>query len=661
MDFFESQDQARRRTGLLVVMFIGATLAIVFLVCFAFFLAMHLYLVVNPTLYRTWIFQDQNKFLAMVGGILIFVILAVTLYKVLQLRNNGGFYLAQTLGGELIDPDSTNSMERRVLNVVEEMSIASGLPVPPVLILRRERGINAFAAGFSTSDAVIGVTRGAVELLSRNELQGVVAHEFSHIINGDMRLNITLIGVIHGILFVSLAGKSFFRGSSGSDEGLALPPLQVMALGLMLIVIGSLGALFGSLIKAAVSRQREYLADASAVQYTRYPLGLAGALKKIGGLKIGSRLIHRNAPVASHMYFSQGVPSFLESLWSTHPDLKTRIKRLDPSWDGTLPKMKMLEREPGWALDQLPGFVPVVATREAAPEFVEALPADEIIAAGRSAVDQVGRVNEAHLIYSAQLLRSLPESLHENARRPYSSRALIYGLLIDRNPKIAEAQLSLIAANEDQDLRDLTESLLPDIQKVNPQARLSLIDLALPSLGRYYLQPVELDGFKKILKALIQADQKVTLFEWVLYRVVIWHLQRHLSPGKNLRPLYNSFDPLKEELSIMLSALARTGSLSPAEVDHAFKAGAKHLDVAGLALKPEAGSSLKALGQALIKLNRTPAPLKRRMLVAAEACICVDRCVSVGEGELLRAIADSLDCPMPPLLPGEQVIPNEKL
>jgi Zn-dependent protease with chaperone function len=655
MDFFESQDQARKRTGLLVVLFIAATVAIVFLVCFAFFVAIHFSLLFNPQLYQSWIFQEQYKFLALVGAIVLFMILAVTFFKVMQLRNNGGFYLAQTLGGELVDPDTTNTTERRLLNVVEEMSIASGLPVPPVLMLRRERGINAFAAGFSASDAVIGVTRGAVELLSRDELQGVIAHEFSHIINGDMRMNVTLIGVIHGILFVSLAGKSFFRSSPDSERGQGIPPIQLFALGLMLIIIGSLGALFGSLIKAAVSRQREYLADASAVQYTRYPLGLAGALKKIGGLKTGSKVFHRNAPMASHMFFSQGVPSFLESLWSTHPDLNTRIKKLDPSWEGALPKIKELGREPGWALDQVSGFAPVVDTSGAEPEFAEPLPADEMIVADKSAVDQVGRVNEAHLIYSAELLRSMPETLHANARRPYTSRALIYGLLIDRKPEIAKSQLSLIAANEDQEISDLTKTLLPDIQKIKPQARLSLIDLTLPSLRRYYTQPAHVDGLKKNLEALIRADKKVAMFEWVLYRVVIRHLQRQLAPGKNLRPKYHSLDSLKDELSILLSALARSGSLSPVEVDHAFQAGARHIKIPGIVLKSETDSSLAALGKALNKLNQAAPTLKRKMLLAAEACICVDRCVSVSEGELLRAIADSLDCPMPPLLPGEQI------
>src|SRR5262249_2273093 len=192
---------------------------------------------------------------------------------------------------------------RKLLNVVEEMSIASGVPMPEVYLMPDEKGINAFAAGTAPDNAVIGVTEGCVRHLKRDELQGVIGHEFSHILNGDMRLNMRLIGVVFGLLCIMLVGRvmldAFIRGGSprsSSARNANPPPIFLLAIGL--IVIGWPGAFFGRLIQAAVSRQREFLADASAVQFTRNPLGLAGALKKIGGLAYGSRLDSAHAAEA---------------------------------------------------------------------------------------------------------------------------------------------------------------------------------------------------------------------------------------------------------------------------------------------------------------------------------------------------------------------------
>ena len=216
------------------------------------------------------------------------------------------------------------------------MAIASGTPVPPVFLLE-DSGINAFAAGYLPGDAVIGVTRGAVDNLSRDELQGVIAHEFSHIFNGDMRTNIRMIGVLHGLLALSLIGHLLLRifatrnvSSDSKDKGGAF----LMGIGLAMIILGSVGSALGGLIKAAISRQREYLADASAIQFTRNPLGIGGALKRIGGLISGSRLEHPNASIASHMYFAQGVFEGFTGLMATHPPLPKRIAAIDPNWDG---------------------------------------------------------------------------------------------------------------------------------------------------------------------------------------------------------------------------------------------------------------------------------------------------------------------------------------
>ncbi len=290
-----------------------------------------------------------DRFVLIAGGTLA-VIAAGSLYKIWRL-SDGGHTVAQLLGGRPVDPNTADPKERRVLNVVEEMAIASGLPVPTVYLLEREEGINAFAAGFTPQDAVIGVTRGALEILNREELQGVIAHELSHVFHGDTNLNLRLMGVLHGILVIALVGYFILRStlrvaSSNRKSGLVV---VLPIAGLILLVIGYIGVFFGRLIKSAVSRQREFLADASSVQFTRNPQGIGGALKKIGGLSMGSLVMSPHAEQASHFFFSDGKLGKLRSAFSgvthfqflaTHPPLAERIRRVDPRWDGVYPEVE---------------------------------------------------------------------------------------------------------------------------------------------------------------------------------------------------------------------------------------------------------------------------------------------------------------------------------
>ena len=342
-NFFENQDAARRNTKRLVLLF---CLAVVAIAGMLYLLAVLLTGVEQPdpntgqmVISPLWWQPD----LAL--GVAIATVIVVgggSLYKIAQLRG-GGAVVAEALGGALIPPGTRDADERRLLNVVEEMAIASGIPAPPVYLLKDEQGINAFAAGFAPGDAVIGVTRGCVQRLSRDELQGVIAHEFSHILSGDMGLNIRLMGVIHGILIIGIIGyfllrSSLYSGSSRRSNSRDNSGMAIVAAGLGLMVIGFLGTFFGNLIKASVSRQREFFADASAVQFTRNPGGIAGALKEIGGYEGGSILESPNAPEASHLFFSQGLRGGLQMLFATHPPLEERILRLDPNWQaGTRP------------------------------------------------------------------------------------------------------------------------------------------------------------------------------------------------------------------------------------------------------------------------------------------------------------------------------------
>src|SRR6056297_1981581 len=316
MNFFEHQDRARKQTRVLVVAFMLAVLAIV--------MAMNLVMLGVFGRFQSaeqgwfspgfWLANGQVVLWTSLATVLVVVLASA--YRSAQLRGGGG-QVARELGGVEVTGDSNDPLRRRLLNVVEEMAIASGVPVPQVFVLEHEPGINAFAAGWSPADAAVAVTRGTLETLNREELQGVIAHEFSHVFNGDMRLNIRLIGVLFGILALAVVGRRMLtsmhltRGGRNKNAG------GIVLVALAVVVIGYVGLFFGRWIQAAVSRQREYLADASAVQFTRSPEGIAGALKKIGAATAGSRLVV-NTQEVGHMLFASSLSS---RLMATHPPL----------------------------------------------------------------------------------------------------------------------------------------------------------------------------------------------------------------------------------------------------------------------------------------------------------------------------------------------------
>ena len=327
MDFFEAQEYAQKRTKWLVLWFALAVIAVVAAVDFLFYLFL-----------GQKMGEDLVPFLAMVSFATAGIIVIASLFKTKQL-GRGGEVVAHDLGGRLVMPGSTDFQEKRLLNIVEEMAIASGMPVPQVFLMDEEESINAFAAGTEPSNAVIGVTRGCVQRLTRDELEGVIAHEFSHILNGDMRLNMRLMGIVFGLLVISIIGRGMVemlryqsqgRRRNSKEGGGAL--LALFLIGLGLLVIGSLGVLFGRLIQAGISRQREFLADASAVQFTRNPSGISGALKRIGGLAGLTKMKSAKASEASHMFFSNG--GMFSFGLATHPPLDVRIKAIEKNWDG---------------------------------------------------------------------------------------------------------------------------------------------------------------------------------------------------------------------------------------------------------------------------------------------------------------------------------------
>jgi len=637
-DFFERQDVARRNTKWLVVMFVLAVIGVVgttFVITAAALGAMD----GGDVPVEVPIGASAGA-LALIGG--------GSVYKIAQLAG-GGTVLAERLGGRRIYPNATDQAEHRLLNVVEEMALASGVPVPSVFLLNDEKGINAFAAGFSPSDAVIGVTRGCAEQLSRDQLQGVVAHEFSHILNGDMRLNLRLIGVLHGILLMGLVGREILRlagrggGRSRSRRGNGTAYL--LLIGLAFLVVGFVGLFFGNLIKAAVSRQREFLADASAVQFTRNPEGIAGALKRIGAAVFGSRLTTPRAAEASHMYFAEGI----SGLFATHPPLEERIRRLDPQWDGQYPPP--LPADAVAAIDAEEGAEGLVGaiSQEVADEYGRRVPAQVV---GYAAA-QVGNPTAIHHEYVQQLLATIPQPIREAAHEPYGSRAVVYAFLLDRDADIRAKQLRTLEQSADENLFELTLRLTKPMTQLDMRARLPLIDLTLPALRS--LSRPQYQEFARCFNELVRADQRLTLFEWALHQILMRHLRPQFEPVRPPQIRYYGLQRLAGPCSVLLSALARE---SQHDDQVAFSAGARHLPDVPVELLPREASGLNQLHDALQELSHAAPKQRARLVDACGAAICADAAVNVAEAELLRAICDMLDCPMPPLLPGQQVSPT---
>lgn len=653
-DFFERQEVARTNSKWLVILFVLAVIGIVgtsaglaTVAVFAF--RESSYGVQHAEQPFPWMVP-----LAIGGGSLAIIGLG-TLFKVLTLRGGGGAGLAEHIGGTRLYPNSTGLPERRLLNVVEEMALASGTPVPPVYVLE-ESGINAFAAGYSPSDAVIGVTRGAMETLSRSELQGVIAHEFSHILNGDMRLNIRLIGILHGILILGLIGhfllRSFIysgggrsRRSSGKGDSGGWVIIAILAAAVALIVIGFLGNFIGGLIKAAVSRQREYLADASAVQFTRDPNGIAGALKQIGGRQRGSRIKHPNAPEASHMYFAKGVAEGFSQAMATHPPLEKRILAIEPTWNGVFPQIELAANSQTSAPATASGFAGAGSA---------AISADRPPVTSNAPQDVAPTNNssfEPHHQYAIRILDGLDSQLTDAVHEPFGARAVVYGLLLDGDPQMQKRQLSVLDEMADKDVAALTRKLSPALEATPLEARLPLIDLSLPAL-RALSKPQYL-AFDRCVRELIAADDQIELFEWTLGQVLRRHLRPQFTSVRAPRTRYYGLQQLSQQCSILLSTLAYAGHTSTVAAT-AFAAAAEVLKEARPTLLPKEECHLQNLHQALTQLREVVAKKKATIIAACTASICADRQVTVQEAELLRGIADLLDCPMPPLIAGQK-------
>jgi Zn-dependent protease with chaperone function len=582
-------------------------------------------------------------------GVLVAVTLATlavvglaSLYKWSQF-STGGSAVAESVGGRRVDPHSTDPAERRLLNVVEEMAIASGLPVPAVYILDDEPAINSFAAGLTANDAVVTVTKGTLQKLDRDELQGVVAHEFSHILNGDMRMNVRISAIIFGILVIGLAGRgalmSLRYGRFGSSRergggGLAV----VIGAGFALMVIGYVGYFFGRLIQASVSRQREFLADASAVQFTRNPAGVTGALRKIGGYAIGSSLDTGRAAEIGHFFFAQAFVSNFGGLWATHPPLGERIRAIDPGFDGKFfdpPDVVDVGREPWSSIAGMP-------KAKAAPPPLQGAALGAAFAAAAGTLTPEGASG------AQDILSQIPGALRTAARSPHDSPILLFGLLLSDDEAVRQRQLALVAGASGADALQTLGRLDPLLRQLKPAHRLPLLQLALPALKA--LPQSSLGSFAGILDGLVAANGNVSTFEFALQRLVLRALSISRAPSGPVSQIF-SFQAVTSEISIVLSALAHASSDDSAQAASAFAEGAAQLKLVEgkVALLSEAESGLVQLDAALDRLASASGPIKQRLLVAGAHVVSADGLLLTQEAELLRAIAASLDVPVPPM------------
>lgn len=652
MDFFERQEKAHRNTKLLVVYFVtGVALMIltIYLVAVMAFTAAgsrHRNRQYNNYSYNTQLEAERvpplwNSHLFFGVAIGTLAVIAIgSLFKTMEL-SQGGSAVSTMMGGRLINPNTTDLDERKLINIVEEMALASGVPVPQVYVMDNEQGINAFAAGHTTSDATVTVTRGCMKLLNRDELQGVIAHEFSHILNGDMRLNLRLMGIIFGILCLAVIGRILLqvRSSSSRDRnGNALP-----LFGLALLALGYVGVFFGRLIQAAVSRQREFLADASAVQFTRNPLGIANALKKIGGLgESGSRIHNAHAQEVSHMFFGNGLGAPLFGLLATHPPLKERIRAIDPNFDGNFIEPREQYEE------EIPSRVRPKSTTPPFPAIPPIIPA---AIAMDAVMPNLGAPNTAHLEYAVELRDAIPATLRDAARDAMGASALTYGLLLSSDPVMRAKQLGLLAQTTSAAVRQETERLLPAVTPLAGKAKLPLVDLALPGLRQ--LSPAQYQQFSKAIQALIEADGEIDLFEYMLQKIVLRHLDGQFRGARRAAIQYYSLGPLAPDCAVLLSALAHVGSNDPAQSKTAFQRGAQTLNAlvpAPLNYITADQCDLPEIDAALNRLNQSVPQIKKNVLNACAQVVAADGVIQEMEAELLRAIADALDCPIPPFI-----------
>lgn len=629
MNFFEAQDKARKNTFFLNILFLLGVVGIIIIT--------NIFLLIALTYFQsseTALSESQNwqwQYLFEVSTVVIAVVAVGSIYKLFQL-SSGGHVVAEALGGRLIPRNTINEQEQTLLNVIDEMAIASGINSPPVYLLEQE-GINAFAAGLSHEDAVIGITKGALNAFERDELQGVIAHEFSHIFNGDMRLNQRITGLLHGILLIGLIGRAILdslrhtRSSSKKDGG-AIGAFMFLGLGLS--IIGFVGTTMGELIKSMISRQREYLADASAVQFTRYPQGIADALKKIGGNHTGSKISNPAAATYSHFYFSNALSGFWDNLFATHPPLDERIKRIQPRWDG-----KYLD--PHKPITSRPKHYQEPKTKK--QKVFEAVTTATVL----GQLDKIGQPSSAQIKQASSIINSFPISLVEMAKEPLSAQAVILALLSSKDEGVLKQQFSLL---EDSPigLLEKTKAALTLTNSLVRDQHLQLIQLSMPSLKM--MSSSQYRRFKASVLHFIDADKKVTLFEWNMTYLVLHPLDLFFNIKKPAKEVYHSIKAIKPAVQGLISMLIRTQTPDNDKAQAIFEAAKANINAPSLVYVKFNAIDTKLLDDAIAMIEKASLSVRKQVLQMSLFCLSEDQRLSTLDLEILHAIAATLKLPL---------------
>ncbi len=672
MNFFERQDHARSQTGRLLFLLALSVL----MTTLAGYLAIKVVVILASenqqlkqhgdlfTLLRvlgdgfsSW-YADPLFYY--VGGATLAIIALGSLFQSLRLMG-GGATVAKLMGGRHLEPSTKDGVERRLLNLVEEMALASGSPVPAVYIMDSEPGINAFAAGYKSSAATITISKGCLDQLTRDELQGVIGHEFSHIFNGDMSLNMRLTAVLFGVLLIGKIGMSVIRNlptrSSGSDRDGAGFTFLVFVLGALISIVGFGGFFCGRLIKAAISRQREFLADASSVQFTRNPQGIGGALLKIRETARGSSVLSHHAEDVSHMFFSDAIGGAWLNMLDTHPPLDERIKAISPALLNEKPRLRA--PQPAATVPSQAAAHSTLVTSDFDGDFDGMSmatmagfqsQAPVIQTTPQNALATIGELTDEHLALARGLLETLPAELRGLTQKPDGARGVVYALFMEplasAAPSILEKQLKiLMTAGEKSALTHAQEvqKLLPGL---GARMRLPLLDLCIPMLKR--MIPEGRVAFQASVGALIQADNRIDLFEFALQAVLDHGLNP--SPLRGDQVKFKTIEPLLGDITLVLSLLAFAGQKSPTDAEPGYRKALSSLTSQALAMASPKDCIPASLNAALAKLALAAPLVKERVIHAFVSCVLADGKVTIQETEVLRAITSSMDCPMPPLL-----------
>ena len=611
MGFFEQQDRARRATTRLLVLY---TITVALIVACA-------NLVVVP-LYILWAGTPATLAVYATVSLVTLALIALGSLEIITRLSIGEAELGLVLAGRRVARGTGIDAERRLINVVDEMAIASGLAAPPVYVLNREEGINAFAAGRSPNQAIVVVTKGALEQLSRDELQAVIAHEFGHILNGDIRLNLRAACALQGIVFLSAIGRFMMQYYSGhgTEEGRRFlhPPFAVLGAGLY--ALGFIGLIGARLIQAAIAREREYLADASAVRYTRNADALCGALARIHRHPQGSSIRNWHAESLAHMLFAPN-----RSAWyATHPPIEARMQRANP------------HQPPELYFEQVDRPKPRVFEKKKMPsKEMPTTIAPSKLTAVSALIASIGAPDGAALDYAAGLLAYLPASIREALGDAAGAQAVMLGMIIESEATARGRQLNAIGAAGGEALARKAEVLAPLIAQLDRAYRLPILALALPIL-RSELDARGRNRFLAAMRGAIEADTRLTLAEFVLDTILDWNLGPRARRAGSVR--FGSRDELKDECALILSLVAHAGGSEALFGKVA----------APYTLAPRDALQLRKVSDALERLSQL-APLEKEPLLAAcAALVSADGNVRLVEHELLRAIAAALDCPMPP-------------